>query len=297
MNYFVEDQLIHIRKVEVQVAFNCNLTCKGCVHGSPAQTAKFLDPEAFRRDLLALKSVARLHQLMLLGGEPLLHPKLIDLLELARASGVATHLGLITNGLGLERMPDALFSLLDMIEVSHYPGVHLRYEPEQMAARAASLGCRFLISDCKQFQITHLNAPIPDPALVGEIYRRCKPRNEWSCHTLADGRYYMCSRSPLLCDRLAALGQQLDNRAQDGIALHDNPDLFADLVQYLKRETPLQACQWCLGSDGATFAHALLNKKAALQEATQVVHFTPAQLSPQARQQMAHILPSAQEQG
>ena len=41
--YEVSQGLVYLRKLEVQVAFSCNLSCSGCVHGSPASRAKFID--------------------------------------------------------------------------------------------------------------------------------------------------------------------------------------------------------------------------------------------------------------
>ncbi|MDM5175739.1 radical SAM protein [Massilia sp. DJPM01] len=293
LSYVIEDQLIYLRKVEVQVAFNCNLTCKGCVHGSPARPARLLSPEEFALDLAALGSAARVHKLLLVGGEPLLHPALVELLKLAKASGVARHVCVLTNGVGLENMSDEFFSNVDSIEVSHYPRVRLRYTREDLAQKAQQFGFTFAINAYENFQETHLSAPLDDPALVREIYKRCKPRADWSCHTFAEGRYYMCPRSPILGERLGACGQVVDNRQADGVMMRDNPNLFGDLQRYLQRDDPLEACKWCLGSDGASFPHLLQSKKAAIAEAARIVHFSPTLLSPRARAELVGLLASA----
>ncbi|MDQ1923593.1 radical SAM protein [Massilia pseudoviolaceinigra] len=293
LNYVIKDQLIYLRKVEVQVAFNCNLTCKGCVHGSPARPAKMLSPEEFARDLAALGSAARVHKLLLVGGEPLLHPDLVELLKLAKASGVAKYVCVTTNGVGLENMSDDFFSNVDSIEVSHYPRVRLRYTRDDLERKAQQFGFTFAISAYATFQETHLSVPLDDPALVQQIYNRCKPRAEWSCHTFAEGRYYMCPRSPILGERLGSCGQLVDNRPADGVMMRDNPDLFGDLLRYLQRDDPLEACKWCLGSDGASFPHLLQSKKAAIEEASRIVHFAPTLLSPRARAELAGLLAPA----
>jgi organic radical activating enzyme len=288
--YIVQDGLIYIRKVEVQVAFNCNLTCKGCVHGSPSRPANLLSPEEFEKDLHALRSVARVHKLALLGGEPLLHQGIVQLLQIARASGIAQHICVITNGVGLESMPDEFFRNVDIIEVSHYPRVRLRFTEGELAHKAEKFGFRYKIHRHNQFMLTHLNAPIDNADLVEQIYKRCKSRGEWSCHTFADGHYYMCSRSAILRERLLVAGEDVDNRAVDSVQLHDNPDLFSDLVAYLQRDIPLEACKWCLGSDGVAYSHSLQSKKAALREATQVIQFQPSHLGARARSELANLL-------
>jgi len=289
--YEVSQGLVYLRKLEVQVAFSCNLSCSGCVHGSPASRAKFIDVGDLERDLAVLARHLRVLRFYLLGGEPLLHPQLHALLKVARASGVARQVGILTNGVGLERMPDGFFRDIDFINVSRYPGVRLRFTAEEMDRKAERFGFRFALRDHDEFMTSHLNARIESSGVVERIYTRCKSRSDWSTHTIADGRYYKCSRSPVLEERLRASGQCVASRAGDSVPFRDNPDFVADLVRYLDSPTPMEACHWCLGSDGASFPHLLQNKRQAIAEAGAIVHFSPARhLSAVARSELAGVL-------
>jgi hypothetical protein len=57
---------------------HCNLNCKGCTAFSPVAEEKFMDVNMFERDCerLAELTGGKIELIDLLGGEPLLHPKI-----------------------------------------------------------------------------------------------------------------------------------------------------------------------------------------------------------------------------
>ena len=75
--------------LDYNVTEHCNLTCVGCDHDSPAAPPRMVDVETFRKDLVAFKSASRVRELRILGGEPLLHSRLVELLQIARCRGAA----------------------------------------------------------------------------------------------------------------------------------------------------------------------------------------------------------------
>jgi len=286
-NIAVRDGIIHVRKVETLVAFHCNLSCRGCVHGSPALREKLLDPASLSRDLAALSSAMYIHKLVLLGGEPLLHPRLAELARIARSSGAVGQVAVITNGIGLEGVSDELFDAIDLIEVSAYPRVRLRISEEELRLRAQAHNVIVGWNNVRQFQETTLNERISNPAVVEEIFLRCKPRDAWSCHAIHDGRYFKCSRAGLLEPRLNACGRAVSNREADGVLIQGNTSLFDTLLDYLQSPKPLEACHWCLGSDGATFPHELQNARRVQEEAVRIVPLSMTHFNPAMRQHLA----------
>jgi hypothetical protein len=66
-SYELSDVLVYLRKLDVQVAFSCNLSCSGCVHGSPASRTKFIDVGEFERDLAILARHLRVLRFYLAG--------------------------------------------------------------------------------------------------------------------------------------------------------------------------------------------------------------------------------------
>ncbi len=111
--YAIEHGRLLTWALEAHAVDHCNLRCVHCCTLSPRLAERFLDPRELERDLALAARVLRPAIFKLTGGEPLLHPGLTELLDVARASGISPQLSLTTNGLLLERQPDALFERLD----------------------------------------------------------------------------------------------------------------------------------------------------------------------------------------
>jgi hypothetical protein len=247
--------------VEYNLAEHCNLKCAGCDHSSQHNPPKFADPEEFKRDIQALAGVMRVKELRLVGGEPLLHPKLLDFLDAAGDSPLSEKVVLITNGLLLHRAPRRLWERIDHLIVSRYPGVPLKARLKDLATAAEEHGVKLTLKDTPQFRSTVLNFENKNAGLVRRIYGECGIAHIYGCHTIHEGRYYKCSPAPFLETRLGLRGVAYRNRLQDSVALHGDPRLEATLRRYLESEKPLAACSYCLGTSGKLFEHRQLDKK------------------------------------
>ena len=131
---------IHRRSVEYNLTEHCNLRCRGCGHASPLLPEKFASLAAFRADLEALAEAFHSDELRIVGGEPLLHPQLLDFLREARRINVADRIVLYTNGVLLYKASVELWQLVDEIYLSVYPGVRRRLD--EFGMRAALSGER-----------------------------------------------------------------------------------------------------------------------------------------------------------
>src|SRR5690242_17485722 len=89
---------IRTRALEYSVAYHCNLRCAGCSHMSPFIAPQLPPLESFTRDANALATAVRAREIRLLGGEPLLHPQIVEFLRAAKSSGVADWVIVSTNG-------------------------------------------------------------------------------------------------------------------------------------------------------------------------------------------------------
>ena len=256
-----------VRKAaEYNLTEHCNLRCAGCSHSSELLPKKFAAVKEFQRDLAVLSQVLHLNELKLLGGEPLLHPDLLEFLRCARASGLAEEITLITNGLLLHRCDPATFELIDRLQVSLYPGVRLRVEERELESLSKRHNFELELKRIDSFRVTMLNSRHRDATLVRQIFRQCALAHDWSCHTVHQGYYFKCSPAPFLTGRLALRGESVLNHDSDGVRIHDNPRLREELEAYLRDEEPLEACYYCLGSSGRSFPHRQLNSKELREE-------------------------------
>ena len=121
--------------IDVQVCDHCNLRCAGCLHFAPLAEQRFLDLDEYERDLERLSAIEGIDgyfgTVVLMGGEPLLHPRVVDVVRLTRRYLPNEHVGLCTNGLLLRRMGtdfwDAIVECNIELALSPYP-ISVDYE-------------------------------------------------------------------------------------------------------------------------------------------------------------------------
>lgn len=123
-------ECVQIFDLNVHITDHCNMKCELCCHHSQfVEESVFADYDEFCRDLDRMHElVPDICQLSLLGGEPLLHPKLTMFLAGARKRYPYARIVLVTNGLLLEKSsPELLQSFKDyqiIINISLYPPMH-----------------------------------------------------------------------------------------------------------------------------------------------------------------------------
>ena len=102
--------------LDVHVCDHCNLRCAGCLHFSPLAPEVFLDLREYERDLARLSRLegadGYFRSICLMGGEPLMHPRVADVVRLTRAYFPTTELVLSTNGVLWRRIDEALWQAL-----------------------------------------------------------------------------------------------------------------------------------------------------------------------------------------
>jgi organic radical activating enzyme len=97
--------------LEFHVVDHCNMNCKGCDHLSPIADKWFADPNDYARDLRQLRKLfSGIRRICLLGGEPLLHPKIVRFLFITRSCFPKADLQIMTNGILLDSMPDSFWN-------------------------------------------------------------------------------------------------------------------------------------------------------------------------------------------
>jgi GTP 3',8-cyclase len=241
--------------LEIIVADHCNISCRQCNHGAPGVAKWFADPAEVGRNLAILAKIYRPAYIKLIGGEPLLHPDLADLVAEVRGSGISQRFMLCTNGLLLHRMADAAWRLVDEVAVSLYAATGDLDDNLALArAKAREFGVTLTLSAFPDFRETFSAIRTEDTALVRQVYAACKLANVWGMHALHRGRIYKCPQS-IYVPRLA--GRAFD----DGIEIRDTPEFRAELLAFVNSPEPLEACRHCVGTVGKKLPHRLVPRR------------------------------------
>lgn len=187
----------------------------------------------------------------MLGGEPLLHPNLPDLLRSVRRSGICDTIRVITNGRKLPVMASAFWELVDEVSISSYPGEELSEdELAAVEAVAARHEVRVKRKEFRFFRESYSEIACVDDELVERIYRTCQMAHVWRCHTYWNGRLYRCPQSLFL-----PLVLHGSIEAIEGLPLEPDPGLLHRLLEFLQAPAPLASCRHCLGSVGTIIPH------------------------------------------
>jgi organic radical activating enzyme len=251
--YRLSDGRVFNRSCEVNVVEHCNLRCRSCAHLSPVLPKHFVDPDALSSDLTALARSYHAKVLKLLGGEPLLHPDLLDIMMAARGSHVADKIEIWTNGLLLPRMERRFWEAADSVRISLYPGRSLTQDQlDTCIDRARSNGVPLRYKRYQAFQESYSEQGTDDPALVKRIYTTCNSAHRWRCHTVANGWFFKCAQSYLIPKGMSP-GPEAAYR--NGIQIDASPGFRDRLLSYLTSPEPLPSCRNCLGSAGRYVEH------------------------------------------
>jgi organic radical activating enzyme len=240
--------------VEVNVVYHCNLACKACNHFSPIARATFVEADDVARDFRLLAQSYRAKSVKVIGGEPLLHPRLLDIVAALRRSDIAKEVQLATNGTLLAKAPDEVWRAFTSITVSSYDGFELTGDARRASEeRASRLGVRFEVFDRPQFRQSHAERGTADPALRAKIYETCGIAHVYHSHTVAEGLFYKCPQAFFLPRNL---GPEPGHTAEaDGLPLASGPAFRDELLAYLNSPAPLNTCGRCLGTAGRRFTH------------------------------------------
>lgn len=250
MAYRLDGNVVVTDSLEIDVVDHCNLACRACSHLSPIAPKALAEPLRVEADLKTLSVVLRARRLKILGGEPLLHPRLGDVLAAVKRTQISEKIALITNGHLLDRLTDQCLLSLDEIVVSDYVSAPTSQEViERAIARARKSSVALTINRFSQFREMFSARPALSPQLTKRIYRACRIAHVYGCLSVRDGVFYKCPQARVVHSFLRG------SPSIDGIEITDADDFGERLIAYLRDPEPMSACQNCLGTCGMRFEH------------------------------------------
>ncbi len=179
--------------LETEITHVCNLNCRGCCGfmNLVREEERIYRYERFCADLARLKELFwGIAKIRLMGGEPLLNPRLADYAEAARSVFPDCDLRIVTNGL---LMPKLSAQTLDRIgkadcsfDISNYPPTQKKKKEIVSVLHAAGVKYNFSIPMRYFFRnLRREPAQSPEPAFNNCIFTHC--------HMLLEGRLSPCS--------------------------------------------------------------------------------------------------------
>jgi GTP 3',8-cyclase len=242
--------MIHLPHLETNIIIACQLRCSNCNHFVSVQTSRFkssiMPPKVLERDLSILSKICHVGGYAMIGGEPTLHPRLVELLKISRKSSICDTLEVWTNGIGLvERYPinHQFWKSFDLLVLSVYPGKLIDDDISIIENACYTNGVSIRIMD----ERVHSNwTQLLDKESANDEYSQLKYDRCWFknySRVLDWGYFGRCCTSPFI-------PQLLQNRefGSDMIKVDENLT-ERKLRGFLEQSTFMESCRICAGRD------------------------------------------------
>lgn len=177
--------------MEIPVTDLCNLNCKGCLFACNAMGGSEHIPS--RQIISDAERMRELFEdipwIRLLGGEPLMHPDIIDILNAYREIYPDSEIDLCTNGLLITKMQEDVFNCLRKNEITiHVSGYKPTYRMlGAIDAKLKSEGLQYTVLRRDSFQKYYTSEPCNN---ADYSYANCIASG---CRELYNGRLIRCS--------------------------------------------------------------------------------------------------------
>ncbi len=222
---------------ETNITLACQNKCVSCNHFIAVQAAQPVTPADFERDLAMAAQLMHFSVYNLVGGEPTLHPRLLDLLAILRRSGITDRVEITSNGQNYNRLPDAFFDAIDDLIVTPYKLT--QDEKDHITRKCAEHNVHLewhpVIFTWAAYKKEH------SPEKAAALYRAC-----WykiNRHVIDNGYFHRCCVGRFTPSVLMGLPREIDAIALDGLTV-DALKAFMN-----QAETP-RGCFVCAGNHG-----------------------------------------------
>lgn len=228
---------------EVNCADHCNLDCWGCDHGSPLAPEGCLDIDRYARDLERLSALfhGTAGEIRLCGGEPLLNPRLHEIIAITRRNFPRGKVAVITNGILLGRQDNAFWESVTRnnaaVSVTVYPGMeeHFQKISEIGASHGAAVNPLYRKKKESYFM------PFDTSGKQNARLSSYSCFQAYNCATLHDGRMFPCSVAPTSRFFSAHFNIPLTLSDKDSIDIHTAT--AKEILSFVTR--PIPFCRYC----------------------------------------------------
>lgn len=245
---------------------HCNLRCKGCDHFAAIARKRFISLDDITRDLARMSELfdADVREMRVLGGEPLLHPQLKQILAETRKYLPDTKIDLTTNGILLPRQDETFWTVCRENRIcivnTKYP-IDLDHAAIEELARVHEVAFEYYGYTGEK---TKTSARIPldlsgeqDPR---ESFMHCFHANH--AVFLSEGKIFTCTVAPNVHIFNERFGTDLALTEGDYLNIH-KVGRMQEILEFLA--TPKPFCRYC-NVAARSFGHPWERSKQEMNE-------------------------------
>lgn len=222
--------------LSLPIVNHCVNSCVSCSTFSPVCKPYCVPKETIKKDLKDFSRILHAQTLSIIGGEPLLHPDLLDIVEIAASSGIADNVQIVTNGQLLASMSDDFWKRTATLVVTRYPGKFTDEQFSEMQRRAAANRKVFIPTNPMFDSFCKGITKDKSPAAATKAFNSCGAKG-WAV-ILIDGKFYWCHE--FYYRHLLGI-EQWNGGLDVATATRD------ELIAYVNPSGPAPTCHGCTG--------------------------------------------------
>jgi MoaA/NifB/PqqE/SkfB family radical SAM enzyme len=252
-----------LQRVEVYIVNHCNLKCAGCGVFSPLAREEYLDIACYEQDCRRLAELTNgeVKLIRLLGGEPTLHPKLLEFCKTTRECFKNSKIQLVTNGILLAKKEDDFWEICKknniVIQISEYP---ISINITGIMEKASSHEVVIEFTGTKTDTMWHMKLNMEGTEDTESSFKNCWLGN--NCVTLSDGKLYTCSVIPAIGHFNKYFNKDLRVQEDDYIDIY-KAETIKEVLEFLCKPAPF--CRYC-DMAGMTYGHKWRISKKDIKE-------------------------------
>lgn len=239
-------QIAHKKiQFEIDLVSHCNLNCKCCSQFSPIAEKEFLDISTMKRDFDRLAGLFsnECERIYLIGGEPLLHPDIVEIMCLARKYFVKGRISVFTNGLLLKSQSAEFWDTckennIDII-VTKYP-IDVDYDELKQMVEEKGVPFSFFGNSIYYKYMNNLGLDLEGNQDPINSFYNCGESN--NCIKLKNGRLYTCTRPAAIYKFNKYFNQNLEVSENDSVDIYKTQS-GKEILEKLAH--PIPFCRYC----------------------------------------------------
>lgn len=236
LSYFVLNILDH-----------CNLNCQCCDHFACIAEKRFVTLAHIQKDVVRMSEIMQgnVDRIGVMGGEPLLHPDLLEILTQTRKYFPKTNVQLVTNGLLLLKQTEDFWTCC---RENHVTIVNTKYplalDYDAMAEMAKNHGVTLeFYGDTGEVTKVSYKAPLDLEGTQNPVVSFCHCFHSNTLPLLMEGELYACTVAPNVRHFNKKFGTDLKLESKDLLDIHQETSAH-EILEFLSSPKPF--CRHCL---------------------------------------------------
>lgn len=233
-----------IFKLQTHIVEHCNLNCRGCYHFSSLAKEEYIELSEFEKDIKRLSELfnGKIDEVLLLGGEPLLHPKVEEFFYITRKYFVNAKIKILTNGLLLPQKGKSFWeSIVETgteLWVTKYP-VNFDYDKAVDYAKSMNVELNFFNQEPVR-TLGHQPLDLEGKQDYCENFVGCYRANE--CIDLKHGKVFSCIIPAEIKPFSKYFHKEIHIGSEDFVDIYE-VESAEELLE--KLEKPMPFCRFC----------------------------------------------------